>query len=125
MSRFYQFMMRRVRGVRIMDLMGAACLMVVVLAVYGSKAKAGAEAAKIADANRQIASEEQRVALLRTERAYLTQPERLRRLSIQYLDMAPVKAGHEVAPEALPYAVRTAPAPMPALASPATTEVPR
>lgn len=109
MSRFNQFMMRRVRGVRIMDLMGAACLMVVVLAVYGSKAKAGAEAAKIADANRQIASEEQRVALLRTERAYLTQPERLRRLSTQYLDMAPVKPAHEVVPEALPYAAQARP----------------
>ena len=115
MSRFTDVMMRKVRGVRVMNLVAGGCLLLVVLGVYGSKDGAGAEAAKIADTNRQIVAEDQRVRLLRAERAYLTQPERLRRLSAQYLDMQPVKPAHELSPDALalarPAATPTAPPP--------------
>lgn len=101
MTAFAELMLRRVRGVRVMDLVGAGCLILVVLAVYGSKARAGAEAAKIADTTRQIAAEEQRVRVLQAERAFLTQPERLKRLSTQYLGMAPVKPNREMGEDGL------------------------
>jgi hypothetical protein len=93
--------LRRVRGFRVLDIAAAVCLTLIVLVVYMSKAGAGAEGAKIADTTRQIAAEEQKVRLLRAEHAYLTQPERLRRLSETYLQMGPVKPTHEATPETL------------------------
>lgn len=117
---------RKVRGVRVVDLLGAACLVLIVFVVYASKIRAGAEAARIADTTRQIAAEEQQVQLLRVERAYLTQPERLRRLSSQYLNMGPIPASHETTPDALLQQQRqVSPAPAaPAPAAPAP-EAPR
>jgi len=110
MTRIHAVMMRKVRGVRVLDLAGATFLVLMVLSVYASKAGAGAEGAKISDTTRQIAAEEQQVRLLRAETAYLTQPERLRRLSAQYLNMAPVSSNHDVTPEALLQVWQVAPA---------------
>jgi cell division protein FtsL len=92
---------RRVRGVRIVDLAGAACLVLIVFLVYASKIGAGAEASRISETTRRIATEEQQVQELRIERAFLTQPDRLRRLSSEYLRMKPIPADHETTPEAL------------------------
>ena len=91
----------RIRGVRVIEVGGGACLVVLVLAVYFFKAGAGAEGAQIADTTRQIAAEQQRVRLLRAELAHLESPERLEQLSTQYLGMAPVSPKKEAAPEAL------------------------
>ena len=101
--------LRKVRGVRVVNIAGAGCLALMVLTVYWSKAAAGSESARIADTTRQIAAEAQRVRLLQAQRAYLAQPERLRRLSEQYLGMAPVKPAHEAAADAL-IQLTTAPA---------------
>ncbi len=101
MNGLRQMMMRKVRGVRVVDLGAGAMLLLIVLVVYASKTSGGAEAAKIADTDRQIATEEQQVRLLRAQESYLTRPERLRTLSRQYLNMAPVSALHEVTPESL------------------------
>ena len=104
---------RRVRGVRVVDLAGAACLTLIVLVVYWSKAAAGAESARIAETNKAIAAEEQKVRLLRAEHAYLAQPDRLRRLSAQYLGMGPVPVTREAPPEGLiPVVAPPAPAPI-------------
>lgn len=86
---------RRVRGIRVIDMAGTACLAVIVLIVYASKAGGGVEAAKIADTLRLIAAEEQQIRLLKAEDAYLTQPRRLRDLSRAYLQMGPVAADHD------------------------------
>lgn len=94
-------LLRKVRGVRVVDLAGAACLVAIVLLVYGSKARAGAEAARIADTDRQIAAEEEQLRLLRAEEAYLTRPDRLRGLSNQYLNLGPAAAKQYTTPEAL------------------------
>lgn len=94
-------LLRKVRGVRVVDLAAAACLVAIVLLVYGSKARAGAEAAKIADTDRQIAAEEEQLRLLRAEEAYLTRPDRLRGLSSQYLNLGPAAAKQYTTPEAL------------------------
>ena len=118
MTGIHTVLMRKVRGVRVVNLAGGTFLVLMVLSVYASKAGAGAEGARIADTTRQIAAEQQQVQLLRAERAYLTRPDNLRRLSTQFLNMGPVAPSHEVTPEALLQvheAARTpAPAPVPA-----------
>jgi cell division protein FtsL len=122
MTRIHSMLMRKVRGVRIVDLAGAACLVFIVLVVYASKAGAGAEGAKIADTDRQIAAEEQQVRVLRAQQAALTRPERLRSLAAQYLNMAPTAPSREVTPEGLLQIRQMTPAPHPAtspLAKPA------
>jgi len=101
LTRTWAFAMSRFRGFRVLDIAAALFLTLIVLTVYMSKAGAGAEGAKIADTTRQIAAEEQKVRVLRAERAYLTQPERLRRLSEDYLQMGPVKPTREATPETL------------------------
>jgi len=92
---------RRVRGVRVVEATGFACMVALVLGVYFAKAGAGVEGAQIADTTRQIAAEEQRVRLLRAELSRLESPERLERLSTQYLGMAPAAPKQEAAPDAL------------------------
>ena len=92
---------RRIRGVRVIEAAGGACLVVLVLAVYFFKAGAGIEGAQIADTTRQITAEQQRVRLLRAELAHLESPERLEQLSTEYLGMAPVSPKKEAAPETL------------------------
>ena len=101
MTRLRQMMMRRVRGVRVVDLAAAGLLTLIVLVVYAAKTSGGAEAAKIADTNRQIAQEAQQVRLLRAQKAYLARPERLRALSERYLAMGPISPKREVTPEML------------------------
>jgi len=91
----------RVRGVRVVEATGFACLVALVLGVYFAKAGAGVEGAQIADTTRQIAAEEQRVRLLRAELSRLESPERLERLSTQYLGMVPAAPKQETAPDAL------------------------
>jgi cell division protein FtsL len=92
----------RVRGFRLIDLMGLAFLLVLAFTVYGFKTFAGRESADINDVQRQIVEEQKRVRLLRGEIAHLEDPERLARLSKQYLGLGPVGAKREATLEALP-----------------------
>lgn len=92
----------RVRGFRIVDLAAFGCLAVLVLGVYWFKARAGGESAKIAQVDNQIATEERQIRLLQADLARLEQPDRLERLSTQYLNLGPVQAKHETTVEALP-----------------------
>lgn len=92
---------RRVRGFRLVEVVAFGCLAAVVLAVYLTKAAAGRESATITSTNHDIAEERARVRVLRAELAHLEQPERLERLSTEYLALAPVSAKHEAEPEAL------------------------
>jgi len=109
----------KVRGIRLVDLAGVACLAAVVLTVYAYKAGGGAEAAKIADTTRLIAAEEQQVHLLQAEDAYLSQPRRIRDLSRAYLHMGPVAADRDTTPEALERLAVQPPPPTPPPAAPA------
>jgi cell division protein FtsL len=93
---------RRVRGFRVVELGGLGVLLVLVLAVYLSKAGAGGERADIDHVQQQITDEQTRIRLLQAEVASLEQPERLEALSSQYLGLQPIPAKHEVQPDALP-----------------------
>jgi cell division protein FtsL len=93
---------QRVRGFRIVEVGGLGVLLILVLAVYLSKAGAGGERADIDHVQQQIFDEQARIRLLQAEVANLEQPERLEALSGQYLGLQPVSAKHEVQPDALP-----------------------
>jgi len=87
---------RRVRGFRVVEVAGLAVLLVLVLVVYLAKTFAGSERSEIAWVEHQISAEKVRVRLLKAEVAHLEQPERIERLSRQYLGMEPVTAKREV-----------------------------
>lgn len=92
---------RRVRGFRLVDLVGLAVLILLILGVYLAKTIAGRERAEIATADRQIAGEKERIRLLRAEVANLEEPSRIQHLAETYLGMAPVSIKHQVTPDAL------------------------
>ena len=92
---------RRWRGFRIIELTGLAVLLVLMLVVYLAKTFGGTERSEIAQVERQISQERIRVRLLRAEVAHLEQPERLERLSRQYLGMEPIGAKREIAADAI------------------------
>ena len=100
---------RKIRGFRLVEVIGACLLIAVVLTVYLGKTFAGKERNQIADVEQQIAAEQDRVRLLKAEVAYLEQPSRLERLSTQYLGLAPVAAKHETTLDALPALAGAAP----------------
>ncbi|MFI4964348.1 MAG: cell division protein [Caulobacterales bacterium] len=93
---------RRVRGFRLVDLVAVGLLTVLVVGVYLAKTVAGGERAKIATVERQIGSEKARIRLLQAEVSHLEEPSRIERLSETYLGMAPVSLKREAGPDALP-----------------------
>lgn len=107
----------KVRGIRWIEIIGAAAVAVMVLSVYVAKTAAARENARIGEIEREIAEHRQRVRLLRAEVARLEQPGRLESLSRQ-AGLAPVdvhRLGDEgrlpAISEASPAAEAQAPAP--------------
>ena len=97
------FLTRRVRGFRLVDLIALSLLTVLILGVYLAKTIAGGERAKIASVERQIGEERARIRLLQAEVSHLEQPARIERLSEAYLGLAPVTFKREISTEALAY----------------------
>lgn len=110
---------QRVRGFRVVEVAALACLVLLILWVYLTKAQAGDERARIASIEREIAVEQQKLRMLKAESAHLEQPTRIERLSEAYLGLEPVPAKREATPQTLPEIVRS-PAPARAPAPPAT-----
>jgi len=99
---------RRVRGFRLVNVVAVAVLVATILIVYLAKTGAGRENADIVEVQMQIQQERERLRLLGAEVAFLEQPERIERLSSQYLGMAPIAAGREAPEDALPAIARAA-----------------
>jgi cell division protein FtsL len=97
---------KRVRGFRLIDLVALGLLTVLILGVYLAKTVAGRERAEIAQVDRQIAEERARIRLLQAEVSHLEQPARIERLSEAYLGLAPVSIKREADVEALPQLAR-------------------
>jgi hypothetical protein len=111
---------QRVRGFRIVEVAALACLVLLIFWVYLTKAQAGDERTRIAGIERDIATEQQKLRMLKAESAHLEQPGRIERLSEDYLGLQPVPAKREATPETLPEIVRSpAPAPQPRPCAPA------
>ena len=110
----------KVRGVRWVEIVGCALVAVMILSVYVAKAGAARESSRIAELEREIADNRQRVRLLNAEAARLEQPARLEALSRE-VGLAPVAVKQvtdaqglvELAPEveAPPAAASIQPAP--------------
>ena len=100
---------RKVRGFRLIDLVGVGLLVMVVLGVYLAKTMAGRERAEIATIERQIKAEAARIRLLQAEVAHLEQPGRLERLSVVYLKMEPVGANREASVDQIVDVARAGP----------------
>ncbi|MDQ1154142.1 cell division protein [Brevundimonas sp. SORGH_AS_0993] len=73
----------KVRGVRWVDIIGVGLVAVMIVSVYAAKAAAARESSRIAQLEREIYDNNQRVRLLRAEVARLEQPARLENLSRQ------------------------------------------
>lgn len=108
----------RLRGFRIVEVAALACLVLLILWVYLTKAQAGDERARIARVDREIAAEQRKLRALKAESAHLEQPARIEQLSEAYLGLEPVAAKREATPERLDEIAR-APAPRSAAPEPA------
>ena len=86
---------RKVRGFRLIDLVGVGLLVAVIVGVYLAKTIAGRERSEIAKIERQIKTEKARIRLLQAEVAHLEQPGRIERLAVTYLKMETVGAHRE------------------------------
>lgn len=107
----------RVRGFRVVEVAALACLVLLILWVYLTKAQASDERARIAGIDREIATEQRTLRALKAESAHLEQPARIEKLSEAYLGLEPVPAKREASPEQLDDIARAArprPAPTPA-----------
>ena len=114
----------KIRGVRWVEIIGVMLVAAMVFSVYLAKAAAARESARIADLERQVADNGQRVRLLRAEVARLEQPGRLESLS-RGAGLGPVDVHRQATEESLPTltAVPTPPT-QPAATPPAAAEAP-
>lgn len=96
----------RIRGVRVLDLIGLGLLITLILSVYLAKTIAGRERTEIASVERQIGAEHERIRLLQAEVSHLERPARIEQLASNYLGLAPINAKRETTPEGLAEAVR-------------------
>lgn len=99
----------RIRGFRLIDLIGVALLVTIIVGVYLAKTIAGGERADIAAIERQISGERARIRLLQAEVAHLEQPGRIERLSTGYLGLRPVSAHNEATLDQLADLARNGP----------------
>ena len=106
----------KVRGVRWVELIGVALVAVMIMSVYVAKAAAARESARIAELERDIRENGQRVRLLKAEAARLEQPARLEALSRQ-MGLGPVDVHKQADADDLPeLKVEATPAAAPARA---------
>ena len=90
----------KIRGVRWIEIIGVALVAVMIVSVYA--AAAARESSRIAELERDIRENRQRVRLLRAEVARLEQPARLENLSRQ-IGMAPVDVRRQADEAQLPH----------------------
>ena len=92
---------KRYRGFRVINFAAFGVLLVLAVGVYLAKTGAGREASQIKAIERQIAVERREIRRLQAQVASLERPDRIERLSTNYLGLAPVDAKHEATPESL------------------------
>jgi hypothetical protein len=123
----------KVRGIRWVEIIGVLLVGAMIFSVYLAKAAAAREGAEIADLERQITENGQRVRLLRAEVARLERPNRLEILS-RGAGLGPVDVHRQATEAALPTlapipepprpVVIVAPTPLPAVEAPASVAAP-
>lgn len=91
---------RRVRGFRVVEVVGLGILLTLVTSVYLAKTFAGRERQEISHIEEEIADEGTRKRLLEAEVAHLEQPRRIEQLA-QMMKLEPIKPDHEITEDAL------------------------
>ncbi|HJV42671.1 cell division protein FtsL [Caulobacter sp.] len=91
---------RRVRGFRVVEVVGLGILLSLVTSVYLAKTFAGSERQEIGRIEQEIEQEGVRKRLLEAEVAHLEQPRRIEQLA-QMMQLQPIAADHEIAEDAL------------------------
>ncbi len=86
---------KRVRGIRLIELIGLTLALAMIFWVCLSKAREGEDIRRMNQLDQQIADEKTAVGGLQVEVAKLERPERLEALATQYLGMKPVSPTHE------------------------------
>jgi len=86
---------QRVRGIRLIELIGLILAFGMILWVCVSKAKEGEDIRRMNTLDQQIADEKQTVDGLKVQVAKLERPSRLESLAKTYLGMKPVDPDHE------------------------------
>ncbi|MFN3537796.1 MAG: cell division protein [Brevundimonas sp.] len=81
MSTALSFFDWKIRGFRVVEIIGLAILAVIIVSVYFAKAQAARQSAEIDGLHQAIGHERQRVRLLMAETARLEEPGRLEALS--------------------------------------------
>ena len=92
---------RRFRGFRVVNVFAAIVLVVLMVGVYLAKTRAAKDSAAIARIERQMVAERNSIRMLKAEAARLENPERIERLAVEYLAMAPSNAEREATPAEL------------------------
>jgi len=106
----------KIRGIRWVEIIGVLLVAAMVFSVYVAKAAAARESARIADLERQISDNGQRVRLLRAEVARLERPTRLEALS-RGAGLGPVDVHRQARAENLP-SLAPIPEPRPVVIAP-------
>jgi cell division protein FtsL len=96
------FLTARIRGFRVVNLLGLTLLLVIALGSYALKTLAGAQDAGEVSVEDQILQEQKRIRMLQAEISTLGGPQRVADLSRQYLNLAPPDAKHDITEDALP-----------------------
>lgn len=91
---------RRVRGFRIVEVVGVCILLSLVTSVYLAKTFAGRERQEIGRIQQQIQEEAGRKRLLEAEVAHLEQPRRIEQLALM-MQLKPIAPDHEITEDAL------------------------
>ncbi|PHY21753.1 cell division protein [Caulobacter sp. BP25] len=97
---FMELFNRRVRGFRVVEVLGLGILLALVTGVYLAKTFAGRERQEIARIQQEIDEEAGRKRLLEAEVAHLEQPRRIEQLA-QMMQLAPIAADREITEDAL------------------------
>ncbi|WP_184717683.1 cell division protein [Caulobacter sp.] len=91
---------RRVRGFRVVEVVGLGILLTLVTSVYLAKTFAGRERQEISRIEQQIQDEASRKRLLEAEVAHLEQPRRIEQLAMM-MQLKPIAPDHEITEDAL------------------------
>ncbi len=91
---------RRVRGFRVVEVVGGGILLTLFTGVYLAKTFAGRELQEIGRIEQQIDDEATRKRLLEAEVAHLEQPRRIEQLALM-MQLKPIAPDHEITEDAL------------------------
>lgn len=95
MKLFTSLFEQRIRGIRLIELIGLVLALAMVLWVCLSKAREGEDVRRINEIKAQIAAEQEVVTKLKIKVAELERPSRLESLAREHLGMKPASSEHE------------------------------